>query len=334
MDGHATLRESSRPEGPRTVSARPYRSKKRRPVGVAELAVSSVQTTRIVHYVITEEQNTPKAAQTNTTPLSQPVDDQERGIEPPTGGASRDSAPTTVQRDRTFLYTGASSDQDVYLLRHLPYDDRDLYGHEDWTVWRALASDTHPAYFTSYPNRLLDARDDIYELDEVRSIVSPHEDELLRLYYTHFHPSLPILESRETFTRQVAARNVPASLLAAVYAAALDFWDGEDAVLTGMGRLRCSVFESTLREARTPSLRTVQALLIYLQLAPEHVREPNHPGFWPLTAQLVGIAQEIGLHADPQHWKVQPAERKLRRILWWSVYMQDKWCVAHHLDMK
>lgn len=85
----------------------------------------------------------------------------------------------------------------------------------------------------------------------------------------------------------ISAQKIPGSLLAAVYCAALDFWTGPDESVKH--KLRKLVFERMAYEARTPSLRTVQANLIYLQLAPLLVREPNHPGYWPLTAKVCEV---------------------------------------------
>lgn len=47
-----------------------------------------------------------------------------------------------------MLYVGTSSDQDVYLLRHLPFDHRNRFGHANWRVCKVLAHEFTPAYFT------------------------------------------------------------------------------------------------------------------------------------------------------------------------------------------
>lgn len=49
---------------------------------------------------------------------------------------------------RTALYVGSSSDQDAYLLRHLPFDEANSFGHPTWRVWKIFADDMAPAYFT------------------------------------------------------------------------------------------------------------------------------------------------------------------------------------------
>lgn len=95
---------------------------------------------------------------------------------------------------------------------------------------------------------------------------------------------MPILDSRNAFEQQIKAGEVTASLLAAVYCVACDFWEDSSSML--QDDLRRLVSDAISQEAKTPSLRIVQIILIYLQLAPVYVREPNHPGHWPLTAQV------------------------------------------------
>ncbi|CAH0056939.1 unnamed protein product [Clonostachys solani] len=226
------------------------------------------------------------------------------------------------------------SDQDVYLLRHLPFDGSDGFGGANWRVWKVYADEIAPAYFTSYPNELLDAAAGTYDMSKVDLVVSPYQTQLLDLYYAYVHCSLPVLESRERLEAAYAAGSIPASLMGAIYCSALPFWR-HSPDLAGKAPfndddLRESVFEAVLQEAKTPSLHTVRAMLLYMQLPPQHVREPNHPGFWALTNQLVGLAQETGLHIDPANWNICPLEKHSRRILWWAVYMHDKW-LAHWL---
>ncbi|KAL3475604.1 fungal-specific transcription factor domain-containing protein [Aspergillus californicus] len=235
---------------------------------------------------------------------------------------------TTMFPNRTCLYTGASGDQDPDVLRHLVYDDIGRFGHDSWTVWRVSIADGLPSYFTIYPNSHLDGHPGMYSLEKVESVFVPYEDELTRLYYTHFHPSYPILESQEGFQARRARREVPGSLLAMIYYHGAQFWRLSPLAGTDtppVQEILPWIFSCLTMEARTPNLSLVQALLLYMQMIPSQIRAPNHPGFWPLTSTLVGIAQDVGLHVDPANWNIAPSERKMRRIMWWAVLMHDKW---------
>lgn len=52
------------------------------------------------------------------------------------------------RRRQNGLFVGNSSDQDVQLLRHLPFDDTDSFVRANWRVWRVFADEKAPAYFT------------------------------------------------------------------------------------------------------------------------------------------------------------------------------------------
>lgn len=191
-----------------------------------------------------------------------------------------------------------------------------------------------PSYLTLFPNPHLDCHAEMYSLERVESLFPSHRDELLHLYYTHVHPSYPVLEPRKIFEGRVAERRVPSSLLAVVYNHGAQFWQCSPLAKTNscplQQEIRPWIFSCLSFEARTPNLAIVQATLLFMQMMPRQIRAPNHPGFWPMTNMLVGISQDIGLHVDPSNWSIVPSERKIRRILWWAVYTHDKW-LSHML---
>ncbi|EEA23561.1 conserved hypothetical protein [Talaromyces marneffei ATCC 18224] len=241
---------------------------------------------------------------------------------------------TTVFPNRTCLYVGSSGDHDPNLLRHLVYDDLGRFGDDLWTVWRVSNPDTELSYLAIYPNSHLDCHEEMFCQEKIDSMFGPHEDELIRLYYAHFHCSYPILESEEVFCAQVNSQKIPSSLLSIVLYHGSQFWCYSPLATTTQLHPNYEIipwiFQSLTFEVRTPNLHVIQAILLFMQVIPGQIRAPNHPGFWPLTNMLVGTAQEIGLHVNPENWNILPSERKLRRILWWAVFTHDKW-MAHTL---
>lgn len=130
----------------------------------------------------------------------------------------------------------------------------------------------------------------MYDVEKVDIMVKPHQRDLLDLYYIYVHPSLPILEDRGQLEASISGGAVPASLVAAVYCSAIAFWH-RSPTLKHIKRISTEalydfIFTSVTLEARTPNLRTIQAMLLYMQIPPLRVREPNHPGFWALTCQV------------------------------------------------
>ncbi|KAK5057786.1 hypothetical protein LTR84_011787 [Exophiala bonariae] len=241
---------------------------------------------------------------------------------------------TTSMPGWTCLLSGLSGDQNPHLLRHLAFDDSDMFGDHRWRVWRVDPRLRGAAYLTLYSNQLLDCSADMYNYDDIERVFSPYQDELINVYYTFVHPSYPILERKEEFIARRTQKQIPCSLLAVVYSHACYFWEKSPAlrhlICPNASRLRPYIYSILTVEIRTPNLNVLQAMLLYLQLPPLIIRESNHPGHWAMTTLAVAIAQDIGLHVDPEKWKISLQERKLRRVLWWSVYVHDKW-MAHWL---
>jgi hypothetical protein len=163
--------------------------------------------------------------------------------------------------------------------------------------------------------------DSINDVDAVENLVAPHGPALIDLYFDIVHPNFPILQKNvffEKYTRSYREFSPP--LLAAVYILAINWWSRSEELaqlpkpdIKELQRLA----RKSLADLHRPKLSTVQAGLLLSQ----------HPGCdsWVLTAQLVAIAQDLGLHLDCSGWKIPPWERGLRKRLAWALYMQDKW---------
>ncbi|OKL56484.1 hypothetical protein UA08_08359 [Talaromyces atroroseus] len=238
---------------------------------------------------------------------------------------------TTVMPGQTFFYSGASGDQGDYLLRHLPFDANGVFGTSNWTIWRAAISFTHNAYFTIYPNVLLDANGDAFDTSQIPTSAATYHRELLDLYYRYIQPTLPILETRSEFEAAIAAKSVPASLLAAVYSLAVFFWD-HSPELQGKPRilrttLQSFVYKSVVYEIRNPTIRTLQALLLYLQFQPDQMREPNHPGSWVVTAQI--LADVLTTFYSPQRSLMTMSSPNVLSLAEESTRRLEEWRSQH-----
>lgn len=71
-----------------------------------------------------------------------------------------------------------------------------------------------------------------------------------------------------------------------------------------------------------PKLSTVKAGLLLLQR--------SSSASWPLTAQMVAVGQDLGLHRDCSKWDIPEWETGLRKRLGWALFMQDKWASLVH----
>ncbi|KAJ6783921.1 hypothetical protein PWT90_03788 [Aphanocladium album] len=54
------------------------------------------------------------------------------------------------------------------------------------------------------------------------------------------------------------------------------------------------------------------------------------PFAWSMACSVLAIAQSLGLHVEPTHWKIPESEKRLRRRLWWTVVTEHSWRAVTH----
>ncbi|KAF1813081.1 hypothetical protein P152DRAFT_396254 [Eremomyces bilateralis CBS 781.70] len=168
---------------------------------------------------------------------------------------------------------------------------------------------------------------EVDDLDSIGTIVSPHGQALINIYFRIVHPSFPVLHKKvflEKYSR--THREFSPPLLAAVCILALNWWtySSELALLPkpDLPRLEEIALKAMGDVVHRPKLSMIQAGLLLLQ-------RPNGES-WLLVSNLVALGQELGLHLDCSHWQIPPWEKGLRKRLAWALYMQDKWgCLVH-----
>ena len=74
-------------------------------------------------------------------------------------------------------------------------------------------------------------------------------------------------------------------------------------------------------EYRQPRLRTLQLALLVLTSRPSENAGQREIG----VARLTGAAHLLGLHMDPTHWTLPAWERSIRKRIWWTLLVHDKW---------
>lgn len=127
---------------------------------------------------------------------------------------------------------------------------------------------------------------------------------------------------------------IPTHLLAAIYASSLIFCPYDDHLCVSNVYTRPStakmwrlVYEETIREIHTPHLSVVQAALLYLHKPRTEARSAaaDTPFHWSFMGVILGLSSSLALHLDCQDWLIPPWEKRLRRRLWWMIYVEEKW---------
>lgn len=234
-----------------------------------------------------------------------------------------------LQSHRHSQLIGPTSEYESCLIDLCPFDSKDEYSlPSPGRSFRRVSDEATFLVFPDYPTQNhVEIRDD---LDAIERIVAPHGRALINLYFRIVHPSFPILHKKaflEKYTRNHQEFSSP--LLAAVYILALNWW-GYDHDLAPQKKPDVTALEKLASKTiadvmHRPKLSTVQAGLLLLQ---QH--SDLRSGSWALTAQLVAVGQELGLHLDCTSWNIPQWESGLRKRLAWGLFMQDKWGALTH----
>ncbi|POR35570.1 Transcriptional activator protein DAL81 [Tolypocladium paradoxum] len=179
----------------------------------------------------------------------------------------------------------------------------------------------------------------IADLDAIEEAVHPLGRTLVDLYFRIVHPSFPILHKDVFISKhRISHRHFAPSLLAAVYLMALD-WQIYDSVLAGResesipdaAALENLAERNMGQDMRRPKLSTIEAGLLLLQRHRRHAESGSHATLSrTFAAQMVAVAQDLGLHLDCSSWSIPTWEMGLRRRLAWALYMQDRWGAFVH----
>ncbi|UKZ76875.1 hypothetical protein TrVFT333_004590 [Trichoderma virens FT-333] len=175
----------------------------------------------------------------------------------------------------------------------------------------------------------------IADVDAVEAIARPWGSTLVDLYFRIVHPSFPILHKDVFITKYRASHHHFApSLLAAVYLIALDWqlYDtclaSEENLLPDAKALEELAMRTIANDMRRPKLSTLEAGLLLLhrsRRAAQSGLANNFASNRMLIAQLVTVAQDLGIHLDCSSWSIPRWEIGLRRRLAWALYTQDRW---------
>ncbi|KAH8171273.1 fungal specific transcription factor domain-containing protein [Sarocladium implicatum] len=171
----------------------------------------------------------------------------------------------------------------------------------------------------------------IADCDAIEDSVRPLGKTLMDLYFRIVHPSFPVLHKGVFITKHaISHRMFSPPLLAAVYLLALDYQLYDSSMAGGVAKpaqpngqaaLESLASRTMADDLKRPKLSTLQAGLLLLQRHDSALQ----PSKWIFTAQLVAVAQELGIHLDCTSWSIPEWEKGLRRRLGWALYIQDRW---------
>ncbi|TKA53416.1 hypothetical protein B0A53_04402 [Rhodotorula sp. CCFEE 5036] len=147
---------------------------------------------------------------------------------------------------------------------------------------------------------------------------------LIEIYLSRSQPALPVL-GMQTFAQteptDLAAKGVSYALLTSLIAHATSYASRVYEIRSVHKHLWRQVILPLEDEFRKPSFQTIQTAIVILTSRPAINVAQNHIAM----GRVVTAAQLLGLHLDPSAWRVSPRERSLRKRLWWTLLVHDKW---------
>ncbi|KAJ5579942.1 transcriptional regulator family: Fungal Specific TF [Penicillium hispanicum] len=249
------------------------------------------------------------------------------------------------------FYIGPTGVSDIHILSHQPYDEQNVaLPKVNGLRYRILSArpqndrEAHdfiqPTVFGITDNSLLanaEPKLDPEASDNAWSRLWKMMDStaawhLVQLYARHVDPYYPIISQHQIPSSPDELSNMPLPLLTAICATALPFIMYDEALFTLLlhppqsQELYHLCWLSLSQELHAPTLATLQACLLLQQRLPTNMYLSDTAFAWSLMSTSLAVGQTIGLHRDPISWKSVPAwERRLRRRLWWGLYVMEKW---------
>ncbi|KAH8898622.1 hypothetical protein GQ53DRAFT_741932 [Thozetella sp. PMI_491] len=235
-------------------------------------------------------------------------------------------------------YVGPTSHREPALLdlqQHqvsLGYD----YGPLEPSTWPARRLNDRNMFLICPDDGVASEERRIADCDAIENSISPMGSSLVQLYFKVVHPSFPILHKGVFLAKhEISHRLFSPPLLAAVYLIALDYhiYDASiDQELvnpgdeSGQAVLEALAERTMADDLKRPKLSTLEAGLLLLQRCRIRAEASN----WMFSAQMVALAQGLGLHVNCEDWDIPEWEKGLRKRLGWALYLQDRWGALIH----
>lgn len=158
----------------------------------------------------------------------------------------------------------------------------------------------------------------------------------------HVYPILPVVSSvhldiafGDAATIASALDAIPIHVLAAMYGLAMPFALNDEllAVVNAfedppLSQIWTMVHKLIQQDLHKPNLSTLQAALLFLHkdcMELQGCGLSDSAFLWSFMGTTVGMAHTLGLHLECLMFGIPTHEKRLRRRLWWALYIEDKW---------
>ncbi|KAF9770565.1 hypothetical protein IL306_011873 [Fusarium sp. DS 682] len=252
--------------------------------------------------------------------------------------------------DHSTSLIGFSNESDPFSLNHFPYSSCDevdfyrvAYRRQQYAHDQAFPANPPIHFLQSQTGTAIESQKIV---DKCMSSLGDREhleklvdrETGVALVKLFVFESLPILSRSlvfEDLNKFVAEAST--GLLAGIYALALPFTPWDEKLCLDSAYFKPNVndlwqvsYTCLQKELHFPRLSTIQIFLLLLNHTPFDVVVVENPFVWSLAASMLAMAQSLGLNTNPTGWRLPSWEIRLRRRLWWSVFVEYTWRAVTH----
>ncbi|KAM0443262.1 hypothetical protein ACHAQK_003625 [Fusarium lateritium] len=239
-----------------------------------------------------------------------------------------DQSPPVGHHDNGLNATSTDPPGDLAnTFEKLSFDQRPDYS----TSFIGFSNESDPFSLNHFPYTSTD------EVDFFRVTYRKQQDQ------SHGRVNFPIHFLQSHTDTAAKAQNIAekteasTGLLAGIYALALPFTPWDEKLCLDSAYSKPDVndlwqisYICLQKELHFPRLSTIQTYLLLLNHTPFDAVCVENPFVWSLAASMLAMAQSLGLNVDPTGWKLPAWEVRLRRRLWWAVYVEYTWRSVTH----
>lgn len=160
-------------------------------------------------------------------------------------------------------------------------------------------------------------------------------EHLIDIYFKFVHPHLPVLH-KNSFMRQYRnpdpEKKPPLVLLNAMFAIASRFSTNPEIIghgddPEGFGDEYFARAKKLVDlEYELPRQSSIQALLLMVTYRFTSAKSGGR--VWVMLGMAIRMAQDLGMHRNSARWHLPPLETEVRKRLWWTLYVMDRWVSA------
>ncbi|KAG7835358.1 hypothetical protein KL942_005372 [Ogataea angusta] len=164
----------------------------------------------------------------------------------------------------------------------------------------------------------------------IQQLFSPHIPKLMVLFLKHVNSYFPVFSRGRfnTFAKQ-DTKVFPSALFGSLLAVTADWWHRHPE----LSLMECPAVESLvsatratiLSETSNPCYGTLQSCLLLSQKLTLESVELDATQELSLLSVAFTICQSMGINVECRHWNIPDWEKRVRRRLWWTLFVQEKW---------